>query len=110
MKIRSFTIALLASMLLAGAAVAADVTFAMQAPPGEQVVFSKVPLQGLPKPGPAVETMKEINGVAYYTWKTSINSTAVVCGVVASNPTATSKCIGTPGAQLRLDGNFVVLN
>ena len=108
MKKRSMTLAGAAFLLLAGGAVAADVTFAVKADDAPQAAFHYVKLSGgLPKTK-VVKTAKVIDGVSYFLWKTSLNGLAHVCGI-PNLPTASAKCVGKFGEQLQVKGDFIVL-
>jgi hypothetical protein len=110
MKLRSLMLALAGTMLMAGSALAADVTFAVKVSgDAPQAAFHYVKVSGgLPKTQ-VVRTATEVNGVDYFVWKTSLRGIAHVCGIL-NLPTASSKCVGEFGKQLQLADNFVVLD
>ncbi|KRA42030.1 hypothetical protein [Devosia sp. Root635] len=108
MKRRSLLLAIAGTLLVAGSALAADVTFAVKAGNAPAAAFQYVMTSGgLPKTK-LVNTATVIDGVSYYTWKTSLRGIAHVCGL-PDLPTASSKCVGEFGKQLEIAGNFVVL-
>lgn len=107
---RSFVLAFAASLLMAGSAIAADVTFAVPAGNASAAAFHYIKTSGGLPTSKRVTKVSEVNGGRYFLWKTSLRGIAHVCGI-QDLPTASSHCVGVPGrTELQVSGNFVVLN